>query len=102
MEDLQKAGAGIVRVDDLLKETSALHDPSFTLAPGTTLGLLGRTGSGKTTISRLLFRLYDPAAGAIRLGGVDLRDARRDDLRARVGMVTQDVQIFRATVPDNV
>jgi ABC-type multidrug transport system fused ATPase/permease subunit len=79
-----------------------LHDLTFTLTPGTTLGLLGRTGSGKTTISRLLFRLYDPSAGAVRVGGVDLRAARRDDLRARVGMVTQDVQLFRATVRDNV
>jgi ABC-type multidrug transport system fused ATPase/permease subunit len=81
---------------------AVLQDVSFRLEPGTVLGLIGRTGSGKTTISRLLFRLYDPAAGAIRLGGVDLRDARRDDVRARIGMVTQDVQLFRATVRENV
>jgi ATP-binding cassette subfamily B protein len=71
------------------------------LAPGRVLGLLGRTGSGKTTLTRLLFRLYDPTAGAIRLGGVDPRDMRHDELRARVGMVTQDVQLFQATVRDN-
>lgn len=77
----------------------------FHLQPGMTLGLLGRTGSGKTTMTRLLFRLYDPASGAIRLGHserwVELRDARLDDLRRRVGIVTQDVQLFRASVRDN-
>ncbi|HEX2033593.1 MAG TPA: ABC transporter ATP-binding protein [Chloroflexota bacterium] len=81
---------------------TVLHDLSFQLAPGTVLGLLGRTGSGKTTISRLLFRLYDPVAGAIRLGGVDLRQARRDDVRRSIGLVTQDVQLFQASVRDNV
>jgi ABC-type multidrug transport system fused ATPase/permease subunit len=78
-----------------------LDDISFTLAPGRVLGLLGRTGSGKTTLTRLLFRLYDPTAGAIRLGGVDLREMRLDELRARVGIVTQDVQLFQATIRDN-
>jgi len=78
-----------------------LDDISFTLAPGRVLGLLGRTGSGKTTLTRLLFRLYDPSAGAIQLSGVDLRAARLADLRARVGIVTQDVQLFQATVRDN-
>jgi len=78
-----------------------LHDLSFHLEPGRVLGLLGRTGSGKTTIARLLLRLYDPTAGTIRLGGVDVRQARRSDVRRRIGMVTQDVQLFRATVRDN-
>jgi ABC-type multidrug transport system fused ATPase/permease subunit len=78
-----------------------LSDVSFTLAPGRVLGLLGRTGSGKTTLTRLLFRLYDPTDGAIRLGGADLRALRLADLRARVGIVTQDVQLFQASVRDN-
>jgi ATP-binding cassette subfamily B protein len=81
---------------------TVLDGVSFTLAPGQALGLLGRTGSGKTTLTRLLFRLYDPTRGAIKLGGVDLRDARLGDLRARVGLVTQDVQLFQASVRDNV
>ncbi|MGH2352991.1 MAG: ABC transporter ATP-binding protein [Chloroflexota bacterium] len=142
MEDLQKAGAGLVRIQELLQAHSVLRDPapnvatpipagalsvefdhvtfgydafeaeaalspalvdvSFRQAPGSVLGLIGRTGSGKTTISRLLFRLYDPTAGSIRLGGVDLRQARREDVRARIGMVTQDVQLFRASVRDNI
>jgi ABC-type multidrug transport system fused ATPase/permease subunit len=65
------------------------------------LGLLGRTGSGKTTLARLLFRLYDLSDGSIRLGGVDLRAARLGDLRTRVGIVTQDVQLFQASIRDN-
>ena len=78
-----------------------LENVDFRLQPGQVLGLLGRTGSGKTTIARLLFRLYDPAQGGIRLNGVDLRQPKLDDVRTRVGMVTQDVQLFRATVRDN-
>jgi ATP-binding cassette, subfamily B, bacterial len=82
-------------------QSSVLSDVSFTLAPGAKLGLLGRTGSGKTTLSRLIFRLYDPTEGAIELGGVDLREAAFADLRGRVGMVTQDVQLFQASIRDN-
>jgi ABC-type multidrug transport system fused ATPase/permease subunit len=78
-----------------------LDDISFDLEPGKVLGLLGRTGSGKTTLSRLLFRLYDPSVGAIHLGGVDVREVGLSDLRQRVGMVTQDVQLFGASVRDN-
>jgi ATP-binding cassette subfamily B protein len=65
------------------------------------LGLLGRTGSGKTTLTRLLFRLYDINAGEICLGDVDLRAAKLADLRQRIGIVTQDVQLFQASVRDN-
>jgi ABC-type multidrug transport system fused ATPase/permease subunit len=79
-----------------------LRELSFRLAPGEVLGLLGRSGSGKTTLARLLFRLYDPTAGRIRIGGVDLRRLRLDALRARVGVVTQDIQLFHASVRDNV
>ncbi len=78
-----------------------LRDLSLTLQPGQVLGLLGRTGSGKTTLTRLLFRLYEPKEGAIRLNGHDIRDTQLSDLRARIGIVTQDVQLFQATVRDN-
>lgn len=81
---------------------SVLRDLSFELAPGRVLGLLGRTGSGKTTLSRLVFRLYDPSAGRIIVDGVDLRDLRVDELRREIALVTQDVQLFRASVRDNI
>jgi ATP-binding cassette, subfamily B, bacterial len=93
-------------------EALVLRDVSFTLAPGRVLGLLGRTGSGKTTLTRLLVRFYDPVAGSIQIGGqgsgigeeqrlVDLREVGAAALRARVGMVTQDVQLFHASLRDN-
>lgn len=82
-------------------DDTVLHDLSFRLAPGEVLGLLGRTGSGKTTVTRLLLRLYDPTEGSITLGGVELRSAQLAALRKQVGMVTQDVQLFRGTIRDN-
>ncbi|MFN2250849.1 MAG: ABC transporter ATP-binding protein [Anaerolineae bacterium] len=126
-------------------ERPALSDVSFDVAPGTVLGLLGRTGSGKSTVIKLLYRLYDPTSGAIRLhtggpypaatetpadasadagadaaadvgGGVsadgsagdavgyrevDLRDLANAAIRKRIGLVTQDVQLFSASLRDN-
>ena len=81
--------------------SSVLSNLTFTLPPQTTLGLLGRTGSGKTTLTRLLFRFYDPQQGTISLNGLPLPDIRFDEVRAHVGMVTQDVQLFNASVRDN-
>ena len=78
-----------------------LRDVAIDLQPGRVLGLLGRTGSGKTTITRLIFRLYDPDEGRVLLGGHDIRDARIAELRNRVGLVTQDVRLFHGTVRDN-
>jgi ABC-type multidrug transport system fused ATPase/permease subunit len=83
------------------KEEPVLDGLSFHLAPGTVLGLLGRTGSGKTTLARLVFRLYDPTAGHILLEGADIRIPRIGELRQRVALVTQDVQLFQASVRDN-
>ena len=82
-------------------EANALNDVSFRLERGRTLGLLGRTGSGKTTMARLLLRLYEPTEGAVRLDDFDIRQAPLADLRARVGLVTQEVQLFQASVRDN-
>jgi ATP-binding cassette subfamily B protein len=83
------------------RDEPVLQDLSFELEPGMVLGLLGRTGSGKTTLARLVFRLYDPLAGRIALGGVDVRQPGLKALRERVALVTQDVQLFRASVRDN-
>ncbi|MFL6054747.1 MAG: ABC transporter ATP-binding protein [Actinoallomurus sp.] len=91
-------GVGFAYADDGEPVLSAVD---LTLAPGETLGLVGRTGSGKTTIARLILRLYDPTVGAVRVGGLDLRDTDPASIRRRVGVVTQDVQLFTATVRDN-
>jgi ATP-binding cassette, subfamily B, bacterial len=131
MNQFQQASGGMVRVAELLSTSTAvrdgtlqlpggalslslrnvsfaygddpvLHNVSLQLAEGEVLGLLGRTGSGKTTIARLLFRLHDAAAGVVELGGVDIRAVQVQSLRARVGLVTQDVQLFQGTLRDNV
>ncbi len=149
IEDLQKAGAGIVRIQQLFAFQSkiqerpvnlkslpsggkalavtfrgvtfgyddgpeagqkeyVLKDLSFQIQPGRVLGLLGRTGSGKTTLTRLLFRLYDPDSGEIAIqpihsseGNLDIRDLPIHALRGQVGMVTQTIQLFNASVRDN-
>lgn len=82
-------------------DVPVLKEVSFVLPAGRVLGLLGRTGSGKTTLSRLIFRFYDPTAGTILLNGADIRTATLSDLRRRIGLVTQDVQLFQASVRDN-
>ena len=81
--------------------TPVLRDVSVRLEPGRVLGVVGRTGSGKTTLTRLLARFYDPQAGVVRLGGVDLRTVRLPPVRARIGLVTQEVHLFAASVRDN-
>jgi ATP-binding cassette subfamily B protein len=150
LQELQRAGAAIGRIQALLATESRIADPdvaagplppgplavafhnvsfayhdglpdddegaeapaetvleniSFALQPGTVLGLLGRTGSGKTTLSRLLFRLYDPDQGCVALGAagalVDIRQLSVLKLRQRIGMVTQNVHLFHGTVRDN-
>ena len=80
---------------------AVLSDLSFDLKPGSILGLLGRTGSGKTTLGRLIFRLYDVNAGSIKINDTDLRDAQLEILRRNIAIVTQDVQLFRASIRDN-
>jgi ABC-type multidrug transport system fused ATPase/permease subunit len=83
-------------------ENEVLKGISFRLDAGEKLGLIGRTGSGKTTLVRLLFRLYDATSGNVWMDGVDLKDCRIETLRRRIGLVTQDVQLFHGTVRDNI
>ena len=80
---------------------AVLRDVSFDLRPSRVLGVIGRTGSGKTTLARLLVRLYDPVEGQILLGGRDLRDYGLTVLRELIAMVTQDVRLFHGTIRDN-
>jgi len=82
-------------------EERVLHELTLHLQPGHVLGLLGRTGSGKSTLARLLLRLYDPTSGGLRVGGCNPAEIPLQQYRRRVGMVTQDVQLFQAPVRDN-
>jgi ATP-binding cassette subfamily B protein len=72
------------------------------LEPGETMALVGLTGSGKTTLTALVTRLYDVSSGAIRLDGVDIRDLTREELRRRIAMAFEDATLFSASVRDNV
>ncbi|MCX7301147.1 MAG: ABC transporter transmembrane domain-containing protein [Rhodobacterales bacterium] len=81
---------------------SALDHVSLTIKPGETVALVGPSGAGKTTVIQLLLRFYDPQSGAIRLGGVDLREMKRSDFRRLVAIVPQDPVIFAATARENI
>lgn len=78
-----------------------LHDVSLAAAPGQLVALVGPSGAGKTTLTSLVARLYDPTEGAVRIGGVDLRDVSMSSLRDRVGVVTQDAHLFHDTIRAN-
>jgi len=84
------------------ENVTVLKDISFKLSQGKILGVLGRTGSGKTTIARLLIRLNDPKEGEIYFGGHAIKSIGLKSLRERVAYVTQDVQLFYASVRDNI
>ncbi|MCB9138769.1 MAG: ABC transporter ATP-binding protein [Caldilineaceae bacterium] len=81
--------------------THALQDVSFEIEPGQLAALVGPSGAGKTTITYLLPRLYDPTDGVITLDGNDLRDVTQETLAEQIGMVTQETYLFHATIRDN-
>lgn len=81
------------------KET--LSHVSFKVDPGETVGIVGRTGSGKSTLVSLLVRLYDPTSGTVRLGGCDLRDVNERKLRKMAALVQQKALLFSGTIADN-
>jgi ATP-binding cassette subfamily B protein len=83
-------------------QISVLRDISFSIAPGTRLGIVGKTGAGKTTLVNLITRFYDPTAGAIQLDGVDLRDYRLADLRNQFGIVLQEPVLFSTSIAENI
>jgi ATP-binding cassette subfamily B protein len=81
---------------------AALDHVNLTVQPGETVALVGPSGAGKTTIIQLLQRFYDPSEGAIRLGGVDLRDMKRGDFRKMIALVPQDPVVFGDTARENI
>jgi ATP-binding cassette, subfamily B, bacterial len=91
--------AGDAMADETARDI--LADVSFTARPGQLVALVGPSGAGKTTISQLIPRLYDVQAGAVRINGIDVRDATLGSLQAAVGVVTQDAHLFHDTIRAN-
>jgi ATP-binding cassette subfamily B protein len=79
-----------------------LKGVSFAIPPGGNIAIVGPTGAGKSTLTRLLFRFYDVGAGSIRIGGEDIRDLTQDSLRAAIGVVPQDTVLFNDTIRYNI
>ena len=107
-ETAQQALRGDIEFDHVSfgydSEKEILHDISFRIKAGTTLGILGSTGSGKSTLMHLLDRLYDlpEGSGRISIGGVDIRDMKAADLRRGIGMVLQEPFLFSRTISENI
>ncbi len=98
--------ASELRFDDVVfgyrPDRTILHGISFVVPPGRSLAVVGPTGAGKSTISRLLFRFYDVNSGDIRIDGTDIRDFTQDSLRAAIGVVPQDTVLFNDTIRYNI
>ena len=88
--------------DEALDGETVLRDVNFTVDPGDTVALVGPTGAGKSTIVKLLLRLYDPDRGAVRIDGHDLRDVTVRSLRHSIGYVSQETVLFDGTVAENI
>jgi ATP-binding cassette, subfamily B, bacterial len=80
----------------------ALRDLSLTIQPGESVALVGTTGAGKSTVVKLIARLYDPTGGAVRAGGADLRSLDQAEYRARLGVVPQEPVLFSGTIAHNI
>ena len=84
------------------KARPILHDVSFRVAPGHTVAIVGSSGAGKSTVSRILFRFYDVASGHVRIDGQDIREVTQQSLRAAIGVVPQDTVLFNDTIYYNI
>ena len=98
----ERARVEIDRVSFSYGDTLAVDEASLTLEPGTATALLGPSGSGKSTLATLIARFADPDSGAVRVGGVDLRDMDEETLYSTVSFVLQDAQLLGATVRENI
>lgn len=83
-------------------ETPVLREVTFEVRPGQLVGVVGHTGSGKSSLVSLIPRFYDPSAGSVRIDGVDLRDYKLHELRSQIAYVLQDTVLFRGTIRDNI
>jgi len=84
------------------RKRQILFDVDFSIPPGSTLAVVGQSGSGKSTIARLLFRFYDVTSGAVRINGHDIRTLAQDSLRAAIGIVPQDTVLFNDSIFYNI
>jgi len=84
------------------EENPVLQDVSFTIKPGQLVGIVGPTGSGKSTVVSLLPRFYDPIKGTVKIDGHDVRDLKLKSLREQIGYVLQDTALFRGTIAENI
>ncbi len=100
-EQVSLASLEDVAVLDTRGGERVIDDVSFRAEPGALVALVGSSGAGKSTLAQLLVRLYDVGEGAIRVGGVDVRDLAAADLHRAVGLVTQDGHLFHTTIRDN-
>ena len=91
----------VARAEEPRGEAPVLHDVSFSAEPGQLVALVGPSGAGKTTITALIPRLYDATTGAVRVGGIDVRDLELESLRGSIGVVTQDAHMFHDTIGAN-